>query len=284
MGAACSSTRAAPALRPSPTPTTWRASSVAIVRARYDLVFVDPRGVGESSPLDCLSDRDLDAALASDPTPDDAAEIAAYRTGSADFGAGCRQKSGDLSAHVSTEEAARDFDIVRGLLGAKTFDFFGGSYGSQLGATYAALFPTNVGRMVLDGGIDISLTGPELALGQSEGFGRALRAYIKDCLSAKDCPLGRDVATAEGKLSDLLETADATPLRTGESRRLTEGLMKIGLSLTALRRGLSGRISRALSSRRSRATDRVCCGCPTYTPSASPTATTPATASRRSRP
>ncbi len=54
------------------------------VRARYDLVFLDPRGVGESSPLDCLSDRDLDAALASDPTPDDAAEIAAFRTSSAD--------------------------------------------------------------------------------------------------------------------------------------------------------------------------------------------------------
>ena len=199
------------------------------VRDRYDLVFLDPRGVGESSPLDCLSDRDLDAALASDPTPDDAAEIAAYRTSSAGFGAGCRQKSGDLAAHISTEEAARDFDIVRGLLGATTFDLFGTSYGAQLGATYATLFPANVGRMVLDGGIDISLTGPELALGQSEGFGRALRAYIEDCLRAKNCPLGRDVASAEGKLSDLLEAADATPLRAGESRRLTEGLMEIGL-------------------------------------------------------
>lgn len=199
------------------------------VRARFDLVFVDPRGVGESSPLDCLSDRDLDAALASDPTPDDTAEIAAYRRSSADFGAGCKEKSGALAAHMSTEEAARDFDIVRGLLGATAFDWFGASYGSQLGATYATLFPANVGRMVLDGGIDTSLSGPELALGQSEGFGRAFRAYVDDCLRSKDCPLGPTVAAAERKLSDLLDAADATPMRTGESRRLTEGLMEIGL-------------------------------------------------------
>ena len=218
------------------------------VRARYDLVFVDPRGVGESSPLDCLSDRDLDATLASDPTPDDAAEIAAYRTASADFGAGCRQKSGNLSAHISTEEAARDFDIARGLLGASNFDWFGSSYGSQLGATYASLFPEKVGRMVLDGGIDTTLTGPELVLGQSEGFGRALRAYINDCLRAKDCPLGRNVATAEGKLSDLLETADATPLRTGVSRRLTEGLMEIGLFFPLYAEALWPQLTGALKS------------------------------------
>jgi pimeloyl-ACP methyl ester carboxylesterase len=218
------------------------------VRSRFDLVFVDPRGVGESSPLDCLSDRDLDAALASDPTPDDGAEITAYRRNSADFGAGCRRKSGDLSAHVSTEEAARDFDIVRGLLGATTFDWFGASYGSQLGATYASLFPTNVGRMVLDGGVDTSLTAPELARGQSEGFGRAMRAYIKDCLRAKDCPLGPDVATAEGKLSDLLQAADATPLRTGASRLLTEGLMEIGLSFPLYAESLWPQLTGALKS------------------------------------
>ena len=219
-----------------------------VVRARYDLVFVDPRGVGESSPLDCLSDRDLDAALASDPTPDDAAEIASYRTSSVDFGAGCRQKSGDLAAHVSTEEAARDFDIVRGLLGATAFNLFGASYGSQLGATYATLFPANVGRMVLDGGVDISLTGPELVLGQSEGFGRALRAYIEDCVRAKDCPLGRNVAGAEGKLSDLLEAADAAPLRAGETRRLTEGLMEIGLFFPLYAEDLWPQLTGALKS------------------------------------
>ncbi len=218
------------------------------VRARYDLVFVDPRGVGDSSPLDCLSDRDLDDALASDPTPDDPAEIAAYRASSADFGAGCSQKSGDLSAHMSTEEAARDFDIVRVLLGATTFDWFGASYGTQLGATYASLFPKNVGRMVLDGGIDASLTGPELASGQSEGFGRALRAYINDCLRAKDCPLGRNVSMAEGKLSDLLRSADSAPLRTDTSRPLTEGLMEIGLSFPLYSETLWPRLTGALKS------------------------------------
>jgi pimeloyl-ACP methyl ester carboxylesterase len=202
------------------------------VLQRYDLVGVDPRGVGKSTPVDCLSDRDFDTYAASEPDPDDTAEIARFRANTAGLGKGCEAKSGALAAHISTEEAARDFDIVRALLGAKRFDWFGASYGTQLGATYATLFPKMVGRMVLDGAVDPSLSAEDSAFGQTSGFQRALEAYIKSCVRKEGCPLGRDAGEAEKKLAAFVEARDARPLRTGEKRELTEGLAFYGIAFT----------------------------------------------------
>ena len=121
---------------------------------RYDVVGVDPRGVGDSSPVDCLTDEDLDAYIATDPAPDTAEEKATLLDWVDDFGGGCAEKSGALAAHVSTVEAARDMDVVRAALGESQLDYYGASYGTKLGATYAELFPAEVGRFVLDGGLD----------------------------------------------------------------------------------------------------------------------------------
>ena len=202
------------------------------VRKRYDLVGVDPRGVGESTPVDCLSDSDFDQYAASDPDPDDAAEIKDFRDIFANLGAGCEKMSGALAAHMSTEEAARDFDVVRALLGSEKLDWFGASYGTQLGATYATLFPKNVGRMVLDGAVDPALSSEESAFGQTTGFQRALVAYIEDCVTSKGCPLGRDAAAAEQKLADFVDARDAAPMDTGQERKLTEGLTFYGIAVT----------------------------------------------------
>jgi len=219
---------------------------------QYDIVGVDPRGIGESTPVDCVSDRELDQFFAKDPSPDDADEVAQYREITAGLGAGCGKESGGLGAHISTEEAARDFDVVRALLKSKTFDWFGFSYGTQLGATYASLFPEKVGRMVLDGALDTSLSYLDILHGQSTGFDRALRAYAKDCLAQDDCPLEGDVDAALRQISDFLEATDSTPVTTDEDRELTEGLAYIGIFYplyaeelwpelsTALRAGFDG--------------------------------------------
>ncbi len=198
----------------------------------YDIVGVDPRGVGKSTPVDCLSDRELDVYAASEPSPDDEGEVEEYRATTVDFGKGCEEKSGALAAHISTEEAARDFDVVRALLGSKTFDWFGASYGTELGATYATLFPKTVGRMVLDGAVDPTLTSEESAFGQTTGFQRALDAYIDDCVEQADCPLGRDPDAAERTLVDFVTERDSQPMDTGEERKLTEGLTFYGVAVT----------------------------------------------------
>jgi pimeloyl-ACP methyl ester carboxylesterase len=201
------------------------------VREAADIVGVDPRGVGLSSPLKCLSDKKFDAYAAGDPDPDDAAEIAAFRDSSRQLGQACLDNSGELAAHVSTVEVARDMDVVRALMGRKKLDWFGASYGTELGAVYAELFPTKVGRMVLDGAVDPSLDPVESSFAQAEGFQRALAAYAADCAKSAKCPIGADPDAGVAKIADLMRRLDADPLPAG-NRELTEGLAFYGIAVT----------------------------------------------------
>lgn len=202
------------------------------VRAMYDIVGVDPRGVAESSPLKCLPDKEFDRFVATDPDPDDAAEITALRQSITDLGEACEQNSGELAAHVSTVEAAKDMDVVRALLGRSKLDWFGASYGTSLGAVYAQLFPTRVGRMVLDGAVDPSLDAVGSSLGQTTGFQRAIDAYAKDCVKQSDCPLGDDAEAGIAKVADLMTQLDATPMKATDDRELTEGQAFYGIAVT----------------------------------------------------
>lgn len=182
---------------------------------RYDFVGFDPRGVGESAPVDCLADDGLDALIASDPSPDDPVETRAFLRRMQDVGAGCARLSGSLIGHVSTIEAARDLDILRAALDESTLVYFGASYGTKLGATYAGLFPERVGRLVLDGAVDLQISSRELGLEQAKGFQTALDAYVQNCLATAPCFLGASLEAARTTVSDLLDTIDAEPLPAG---------------------------------------------------------------------
>ncbi len=197
----------------------------------YDLVGFDPRGVGGSSAVDCVDDAELDAFLGSDPTPDDDAERAAYDTRMEDFANACAERGGDVARHVSTPEAARDLDILRAVLGQERLTYYGASYGTYLGATYAALFPDQVGRFVLDGAVDPTLTGIEPVLRQAEGFERAATAYLQDCVDGGDCPLGNDLDTARSTLQNVLASLDSAPVPVeGDTvGQLTEGWGQYGV-------------------------------------------------------
>ena len=113
----------------------------AAVRARYDMVAVDPRGVARSEPVECLSGKQMDAYTQTDVTPDDQAETNELSAAFKKFAAGCEAKSGEVLPHVSTVEAARDMDILRAALGDDKLNYVGASYGTFLGATYAGLYP-----------------------------------------------------------------------------------------------------------------------------------------------
>ncbi|QBJ91643.1 alpha/beta hydrolase [Streptomyces seoulensis] len=206
----------------------------AEVRARYDMVAVDPRGVGRSTPVECLDGRRMDAFTQTDVTPDDARETDALVGADRTFAEGCGAHSAKLLRHVSTVEAARDMDVLRELLGDQKLNYVGASYGTFLGATYAGLFPHRTGRLVLDGAMDPSLDARQINLDQTAGFETAFRAFSADCVKHADCPLdGKDATPAQvgDRLKTFFRTLDAHPIPAGDAdgRRLTESLATIGV-------------------------------------------------------
>lgn len=200
------------------------------LRSAFSIVGFDPRGVGDSDPLECLTDTETDELLAADPSPDTPGEIAALEDASAALGQGCVRDDPALAAHVDSESVARDMDILRAALDEPTLNYFGFSYGTLLGALYAENFPSRVGRFVLDGGIDPSLGNTEIARGQAVGFEVALDRFIADCVQRGDCPLGNSNEEARATLEQLLADIDAEPLATGDPQRpLTQGLAVTGI-------------------------------------------------------
>ena len=119
------------------------------------------------------------------------------------------RRSGDLASHVSTVEAARDMDVLRAALGESRLTYLGASYGTKLGATYAELFPRRVGRMVLDGAVDLSVSSRTLSLEQARGFETALRAYVANCVEETDgCFLGSSVDAGLARIKHFLQQVD----------------------------------------------------------------------------
>lgn len=222
----------------------------AAVHRRYDVVGFDPRGVGRSAPITCLTDEQLDAWLAQDPTPDTSAEVVASGEQARAFADACRATGNPLLGHVSTRDAAKDMDILRSRLGDAKLTYLGKSYGTYLGAVYAGLFPTHVGRMVLDGALDPRLTSEQINLGQAVGFERATRAWAAECAASGSCPLGGDTDTVMAGLADFLYQLDSAPLtRTGDPSvpALTEGWASYGVAAAMYDQGMWDALTQALA-------------------------------------
>jgi pimeloyl-ACP methyl ester carboxylesterase len=222
--------------------TTYAAAGAQIVGQplldHFDLVGFDPRGTGDSAPVDCLSDAGLDRYLAEDPEPSTAAGVATLRLNQHRFATGCSRRSGPLAAHISTVESARDLDVLRAALGDGALTYLGFSYGTELGATYAQLFPDRVGRFVLDGAVDVSLGTRELTLQQAAGFQRALESYVASCVdSSVGCFLGKTVPDALHTISTLLDQIAQQPLPAGD-RQLTVGNAFYGITYPLYSRSL----------------------------------------------
>lgn len=221
------------------------AASPAILEA-YDIVGFDPRGVGLSTPLECLSDKKFDDYNRIDPTPDDFDEIDKLEKGFRSVGKACEKNSTALAEHVSTSEVSKDLDILRALVGEDKLDYYGASYGTQIGATYAQLFPDRVGAMILDGGVDTGLSKQRQGRGQAKGFEKALDAFLKDCSARDQCPLADDADDAEDSIVDLLAQIDEKPLKTPTKRTLTENAALYGIVYALYGKGTWPELTTAL--------------------------------------
>jgi pimeloyl-ACP methyl ester carboxylesterase len=196
----------------------------------FDLVSFDPRGVGQSRPVRCVSSSQLDAFIHVDPTPDNAKEHAALVDASKRFAEDCWARNHSYLSHVGTIDAARDMDVLRAALGDSKLTYYGASYGTYLGAKYAQLFPRRIRAMVLDGALDPSQPTVAENRVQAIGFETDLRDFLAHCATSGSCPLGSTPSAAEHGLDELASRIDQHPLAVG-SRSLGPGEFFEGLAL-----------------------------------------------------
>jgi len=197
------------------------------VATQFDFIGFDPRGVGESSPIKCLSHKLTDAFIGADASPDTKPEISAYAALSERVAESCVRNSPTLFAHVGTYDGARDLDVLRAALGERNLNFMGFSYGTRLGAAYADLFPERVGRMILDGAVNPANTATQLVSGQARGFNDALRRFVTHCV-AQGCTVGTTQRQVIRRINVLLDSLDSEPMNVGR-RTLTQPLALNGI-------------------------------------------------------
>lgn len=143
----------------------------------YDWIGFDPRGVGASTP-----------SLSCDPTysgynrppyvPTSRSIEKAWFAKNRAYTDDCRQNNGAILNHLTTEDSARDMDLIRAALGESQINYYGFSYGTYLGQVYSTLFPNRVRRMVFDGTVDPRGVWYQGNLGQDIPFDRNVNIWF----------------------------------------------------------------------------------------------------------
>ncbi|TPF94840.1 alpha/beta hydrolase [Bifidobacterium sp. UTBIF-78] len=214
------------------------------LRGSYDIIAFDPRGVADSTPVTCGDDpKLLDEYFLADPIT--AGNIDQSRALADRFGAACRASSSGIIDHVDTQSVARDLDMMRALAGQNYLNYLGFSYGTYIGSTYAALFPKQTGRIVLDGAINPAEDASTSTIEQAVGFENALTSYLDDCLKhdgtnggsddsdgngSSACPFkGMDAAGAKQRIQSWLSEADRRPWPTSSGKTVNSVTMMYGI-------------------------------------------------------
>ena len=184
---------------------------------RFDIIGWDPRGTGLSEPaIDCTEDYDRYYASL-DITPDDAAERQEVVDIAREFATNCVSQNDGYYQYVGTNNSARDMNAIREALGEETISYFGFSYGSELGATWATLFPETVRAAVLDGAADPTADFVESGLQQSEGFEMTLTTFLDQCAANSSCAFHNEGNTAQA-FDDLMRSLDEQPVPSTDGR------------------------------------------------------------------
>lgn len=223
----------------------WLDKFPAALRERYDLVSWDPRGIGRSTAVRCFDSKADEAAFKATMVPGfpvGDAQVAKQSRLQAEFNQRCADRAGTLLEHVSTADTARDLERLRQALGEGKLNYLGVSYGTLLGATYANLFPEQVGRLVLDGNmdpvayfVDDPLAGTSIRIDNDLATADTLAKFLELCGSAgtPGCPFAAaDVDATREKYETLAMRLAARPatLDAYPGVRFTEPVL---LNLTA---------------------------------------------------
>ncbi|MFJ6661778.1 alpha/beta hydrolase [Streptomyces sp. NPDC091377] len=185
------------------------------VASAYDLIGMDPRFVGRSTPLDCGWDVGSGVFSAGPDRASFQGAVALQR----DLAQRCERTNGELLPYVTTRNTARDMDLVRTVLGAERISYLGYSYGSYLGQVYTQMFPGRIERMVLDGVLDPARYTQTLLADSGPANERALRAWASWAAARDDTyGLGDSREKVLATVERILREADEEPLRIGDFR------------------------------------------------------------------
>lgn len=196
----------------------------------FDLVAWDPRGTGESTPfVDCVDN--FDKYFAVDLSPDTPAARKNLISMAKEFNAGCVERSGDVLKYVSTVNSAGDMDAIRKALNVDKISYFGFSYGSELGAVWATLYPQTVRAAVLDGASDPLADSLSKSMAQAVGFEGQLNEFLEYCSNRPTCPFNNGTRSAQA-LDELFSKADSAPVSNARVP-ITNGVLFMGI-VTAL--------------------------------------------------
>jgi pimeloyl-ACP methyl ester carboxylesterase len=191
---------------------------------RFDIIAWDPRGTGESTPaVNCVDTFDEYFGLDSPPeTPE---EKQALIDASQAFNDKCAENSGTILPFISTKASAQDINSLRLALGEEKVSFFGFSYGSELGTTWATMFPETVRAIVVDGAVDPAASSIQEGMAQAKGFEGQLATFLKQCSERTTCEFHND-GDAEAAFDQLVLDIDAKPLEVSKDRTLvTQGVL-----------------------------------------------------------
>ncbi|SNS85773.1 alpha/beta hydrolase fold [Geodermatophilus saharensis] len=195
------------------------------VLRRFDLVGVDPRGVGLSTPVECIPAELKDRLTAAEPRPTTQEQMDEVLALTDEVAEACADEYGDALGAFNTVDTARDMDLVRESLGDEQLSYLGYSYGTTLGSTYAELYPENVRALVLDAAVDPDADAQTRVESQAAGLEASFDAFAANCTGlVSGCPLGADPRRF---LEDLLAQAAGTPIPSsaGGDRTATPGVI-----------------------------------------------------------
>ena len=183
---------------------------------RFDIIGWDPRGTGESTPaVDCIDD--YDEYFSYDPTPDNDAEKQALIDVAKKFSGACSERSGRILPWISTNNTARDMDTIRRALGEEKISYFGFSYGSELGATWATMFPATVRVAVLDGAANPDADAVQGGLEQAAGFEKEFNVFLRQCADDTTCPF-HSKGDPGSAFDELMKKVDEKPVVVSKDR------------------------------------------------------------------
>jgi pimeloyl-ACP methyl ester carboxylesterase len=194
----------------------------------FDLIGFDPRGVDFSSPINCVTDAQKDQLDALDPnllTPDGFAQAKAANTAVAQECAAAYPTLADYN----TVFTAMDMERIRLALGGDKLDYLGLSYGTELGAVYAHLYPAAIRAAVLDGAVDPTTDAVTSTGDQMQGFESAFDQFAADCLQRPACAV---LGNPRQVVYQLTAAANLTPIPSkapGETRAATGGIVLTGV-------------------------------------------------------